>query len=140
MHLDDEHFLVIGAVEDADVAAFGQVAGGAPEKIVRQFLRAGMLEAEHLAALRIDAGHDVLDRAVLARGVHRLKNQQQRITIVRVEQILVLAHFLDVGGEQFFVMLVRFVNGLTLVGNFLSRTWSPSRTRNSLVEIFMDRI
>ena len=81
---------------------------------MRQFLGAGMLEAEHLAALRIDAGHDVLDRAVLARRVHRLKNQQQRIAVVRVEQILPLAQVLDVRGEQFLVMLVRFVKRLDL--------------------------
>ena len=55
MHADDQHLLVIGAVEDADAAALRQVARGAPEEIVLQFARARMLEAEHLAALRIDA-------------------------------------------------------------------------------------
>ena len=74
----------------------GRPAGGAPEKIVLQILGAGLFEAENLAALRIDAGHDVLDGAVLAGGVHRLKNQQQRITVVGVEQALLLAQFPDV--------------------------------------------
>ena len=39
MHAHDQHFLVIGAVEDADAAAFRQAAGGAPEEIVFQFRR-----------------------------------------------------------------------------------------------------
>ena len=58
-----------------------QTAGGAPEEIMFQFLGAGLFEAEHLAALRIYAGHDVLDGAVLAGGVHRLENQQQRMAV-----------------------------------------------------------
>ena len=53
-----------------------------------QVLGAGLLEAEDLAALRVDAGHDVLDGAVLAGGVHRLKNQQQRVAVWSVEQSL----------------------------------------------------
>ena len=39
MDAHDQHFLVVGAVEDADPPAFGQIAGGAPEKIVLQFGR-----------------------------------------------------------------------------------------------------
>jgi hypothetical protein len=33
-------------------------------------------ETDNLAALRIDAGHDVPDGPVLAGSVHRLKNQE----------------------------------------------------------------
>ena len=82
MHADDQHLLVIGAVEDADPPAFRQTAGRAPEKIVLQFLGARLLEAENLAALRIDPGHHVLDGAVLAGGVHRLKDQQDGIAVL----------------------------------------------------------
>ena len=88
MHADDQHFLVIGSVEDADPPAFRQIAGGAPEKVVLQFGGAGMLEAEDLAALRIDPGHHVPDGAVFSRRIHRLKNQQHGIAIGRVEQLL----------------------------------------------------
>jgi len=44
-----------------------------------------MLETEYLATLGINAGHDVLDGAVLSRGVHGLKNQQQGIIIAGVK-------------------------------------------------------
>src|SRR5262249_41171858 len=47
-------------------------------------------ERENLAALRIYTGHDVLDGAVLAGGVHRLKHKQQRPTILGVEHVLLL--------------------------------------------------
>ena len=95
MHANDQHLLVVGSVEDADPAAFGQIARGAPEKIVFQFVGARMLEAEHLAALRIDAGHDVPDGAVLSGRIHRLKDQQHRVAVGRVVKLLQRAQLLD---------------------------------------------
>ena len=74
----DQHFLVIRAVEDADPAAFGQDPGVSPEEVVVELLGGGMLEAIDLAALGVHARHDVLDRAVLAGGVHGLEDQQDR--------------------------------------------------------------
>ena len=50
----------------------------------------GGLKRMHLAALRIDAGHHVLDRAVLAGRIHRLEDQQHRPAILRVELLLQL--------------------------------------------------
>ena len=114
MHAHDEHFLVIGAVEDADAAALRQAAGGAPEKIVLQFLGAGMFEAEDLAALRIDAGHDVLDGAVLAGGIHGLENQEQRILVVGVKQALLLAQFFGVFDKLLLAVIIGFVKRLHL--------------------------
>ena len=73
----------------------------APEKIVLQFGGAGVLEAEHLTALRIDPGHHVPDRAVLARRVHRLKNQQNRMTVGRVVKLLLRAQLRDMVLQQF---------------------------------------
>jgi len=54
MDTDDEHFLIIRSIEDADPAAFRQTARRAPEKIMVQFLRTGMLETEYLTSLGID--------------------------------------------------------------------------------------
>ena len=85
MHADDEHLLVVGAVEDADVAARGQTHRGAPQEVVVDLVRRRNLERVHLAALRVDAGHDVLDGAVLARRVHRLEDDEERPTVVGVE-------------------------------------------------------
>ena len=91
MHTDDQHLLVIGSVEDADPPAFRQIARGAPEKIVFQFGGAGMFEAEHLAALRVDPGHHVPDGAVFSRRIHRLKDQQDGMAVGRVEKLLLRA-------------------------------------------------
>jgi len=41
---DDQHLLVIESVEDADPPALGQVAGGAPEKVVLQLGGLGCLK------------------------------------------------------------------------------------------------
>ena len=100
MHAHDEHLLVVGTVEDADPPAFGKPAGGAPEKVVLQFLGARLLEAEDLAALRIDAGHDVPDGAVLAGGVHALEDQQQRMAVGRVVEALQRAQLLNVFPQE----------------------------------------
>ena len=76
VHAHHQHFLVIGAVEDADAAALRQALGDAPQEIVVELLGARRLERMHLAALRIDAGHHVLDDAVLAGRVHPLEHQE----------------------------------------------------------------
>src|SRR6185312_15981954 len=47
-----------------------------------------LLEAEYLASLRVDAAHDVLDGAILAGRVHRLKHDQHGKAVVRVESRL----------------------------------------------------
>ena len=72
----------------------------APQVVVIAFLGRGRLEAEDLAALRVDAGHHVPDRAVLAGGVHRLEDQQQRVGVLRVELVLVLGEELDAVVEK----------------------------------------
>ena len=114
MHAGDQNLLVIGSVEDADPAAFRQVAGGAPEKIMLQFAGAGMLEAEDLAALRIDARHHMPDGAVFSCRVHRLENQQHGMAIGRVEKLLLRAQLLRRALRVVFVLLLRFVYGIDL--------------------------
>ena len=88
MHADDQHLLIVGAVEDADLPTSRQIACRPPKRVVLQFCGAGMLEAEHLATLRIDPRHHMADRAVFSSGIHRRKDQQDGIAIVRVERLL----------------------------------------------------
>ena len=59
------------------------------------------LERMDLAALRVDPGHHVLDRAVFAGGIHRLKDQQHRPSILRVETLLQVGHLLAPLFEHF---------------------------------------
>ena len=94
MHAHHQHLLVVGAVEDADVAALRQAARAAPQIIVVEFLGRRRFEGEHLAALRIHAGHDVLDGAVLAGGIHGLEDQQQRPAVLGIEFVLQLGQLL----------------------------------------------
>ena len=112
MHADDEHLLIIGAIVNADAPTFRQAAGRAPEKVVFQVLGARVFEAKNLAALRVDAGQDVLDGAILAGGVHRLKNQQNGVLVLGVEQTLLPAQGPGMFGEDFLIVLLRLVEGL----------------------------
>ena len=71
-----------------------------------------MLEAEHLAALRIDAGHHVLDGAILSGRIHRLKDQQDGIAVGCVEKLLLRTELRDVLFQQLLILLLRLVDGL----------------------------
>jgi hypothetical protein len=55
VHAHDEDLFVIRAVEDADPPALRQALDVAPHEVVVEVLPRGLLEREHLAALRIDA-------------------------------------------------------------------------------------
>jgi hypothetical protein len=112
VHPEDQHLFVIGTVEDADMAAFGQVAGGAPEEIVLEFRRARVAEAEHPATLRVYPAHDVLDDPVLAGRVHRLEDEQHGVSVVGVEPALQLVHRLAVLGQHRAILIVRPVGRL----------------------------
>jgi hypothetical protein len=68
---------------------------------VVEFFRRGLLEREYLAALRIDARHDVLDRAVFPGRVHRLKDEQQGPAILGVEHVLLLRQQCNVALQDF---------------------------------------
>ena len=70
----------------------GSARVDAPQEIVIELFGRRRLERVDLAALRIDAAHDVLDGAVLAGGVHRLEDQQHRPAVLRVEPLLELGH------------------------------------------------
>ena len=92
MDADDEDFLVIRAVEDADAPALGQaIVVCARESRGPSSFSARVLEAVYLAALRVHARHHVLDDAVLAGRIKRLKDEEQRVGVGRVQAILQLA-------------------------------------------------
>ena len=96
----DQHVLVVGSVEDRDATAFGRALHASPEERVVEFLGARLLERDDVAALRIDAGEQVLDQAVLAGGVHALQHDEDRAGVVGPEQLLGFRERLDVAGEE----------------------------------------
>ena len=71
----------------------------------------GFLETVHLATLGVDARHDVLDGAVLARGVHGLEDDQQGVAPGGVKKILQPGHFADVFGQRLLVIFFGLVKG-----------------------------
>ena len=86
-------------------ALFRQSFIMSPDKIMVQFFEARMFKTEDLAALGIDSGHHMLDGAIFAGGIHRLKDQQHGVTIRRVEEILQVAHFFDAATEDLLKLL-----------------------------------
>ena len=89
MHAGDQDFLIIGPVENADLPALWHTASGSPKEVVGAFLRAGLLETAHLAALRVDARH------------------QQGVTLIGVEQVVEIAEPVDVFSLLFLILVLR---------------------------------
>ncbi len=116
MHPDHQHFFVVGAIEDPYFAAFRKPAGGAPEKIMLQFLSARLFEAGNVAALRVDPGHDVGYGSVLARRIHPLKNQQQCVPLGGVVKLLQFPQPLPVLCQLVLVLFLGF-------GKWLKQGW-----------------
>ena len=116
VHAHDQHLFVIRAIEDADPPPLGQVAGGAPKKIVLEFLQTRMLKTKHLAALRVDAGHDMANRSVLACRVHGLKHHKQGVAVRRIQHALLVAQLFDVVLQGFGEGLFRPAQGLERSG------------------------
>jgi hypothetical protein len=54
--------------------------------------------AEHLVSLRVHAGHDVPNGAVLPSDIHSLKHQQDGVAVRRIEELLLIAKLDNVVG------------------------------------------
>jgi hypothetical protein len=83
-----QNIFVVGSVEDADHTARGHLCVNAPEEVVAGFERGGDLEGGDVAALRVDAGEDVADGAVLAGCIHALQDDEERFGLAGVEDVL----------------------------------------------------
>ena len=90
MDPDDEDLLVVGTVEDPDVASPRQPLGVAPQVVVIELLGGGDLEAVNRDALRVHAAHDVPNRAVLPGSVKRLDADEHAPRVLGSETGLVL--------------------------------------------------
>ena len=75
---NDEHFLVVRAIENPDLAATGHGPRISPKEVVVELFGRRALEAIDHETLRIDAGNHVLDRAVFTRGIHGLEDDEDR--------------------------------------------------------------
>ena len=114
MHPRHQAFFIIGAVEDADAATLRQRNRAAPQEIMIEFVGGRLLERMDVATLRIDALEYALDRAVLTRRVHALKDQEHRPAVLRVEFFLKIVQAFPVGFENLFGLLL--VETALLVG------------------------
>ncbi len=63
---------------------------------MRELGRRRLLEAGDERSLRIERGEDVLDRAVLAAGVERLQDDEDRVLVLGVEQGLLIEQLLQI--------------------------------------------
>jgi hypothetical protein len=83
VNLERDDLLVVRAVEDADAAALRKGVRDAPEEVVVELLARGLPEPDDVHALWVHARHHVLDRRVLAGGVHCLQDDEERVAVAR---------------------------------------------------------
>jgi len=95
-------------------AALRQRDHAAPHEIMIELMRGRLFERRDLAALRIDTVENAFDRAVLARRIHALKDQQHRPAILRVKLFLKIAQALAVGVQDLFALVL--VEAALLIG------------------------
>ncbi|MNC85673.1 hypothetical protein D3C83_12840 [compost metagenome] len=94
VHANDQHVFVVRAVENGEFAEPRRVAVDAPQEVVVALLSGGNTERSDDHAARIEAAHDVLDRAVLSGAVAALKHHHDAVhlgaehRILKVEQLL----------------------------------------------------
>ena len=84
----DQHFLVVRAIEDADLALARHLLMDAPQEVVRGLLGGRHLEARDVAALRVERAHHLANRTVLARRVHTLEHEEQRVLAFSPESVV----------------------------------------------------
>src|SRR5437763_2501623 len=90
VHADDQHLLVVRAIEDPNLAAGRKLATAAPEEVVIELLLGWAVQAVHPHALRVHAAHHVADGPVLARCVQSLKDDQKTPRVLGSEARLIL--------------------------------------------------
>jgi hypothetical protein len=100
MHLQRDDLLVVRAVEDADASPPRQCVRDPPEVVVPELLGRWPLERDDLHTLRVHARHDVLDHGVLAGRVHRLEDDEQRVSVTRPQQLLCLRELRDPSSDR----------------------------------------
>ena len=62
----------------------------APEKIVVPFFGRGIFEIRQLDAVRVESQAEVLDRAILAAGIHPLHHDEEAALMLGVKRFLQL--------------------------------------------------
>lgn len=85
---DRDDILVMGTIENRDIATPRRVHVDSPEEIVQPFPLAGLAEALHTHARRIQLAKHTPSRRILPAGVHPLKDHQQTALLPGVEQFL----------------------------------------------------
>ena len=108
---DDEHVLVVGAVENGHFSLGRRGPVNPPQEVVCQFLGGRLLEPHHTTALGIHRTQEVVNRPVLARRVHPLQADQEGAPSVGIEQFLQRSQFLLV----LLNLLGRFLVALVVV-------------------------
>jgi hypothetical protein len=132
-HPDGDDVLVVGAVEDGDLAVLRAGRMDPPEVVMGELITRRRLERVDATALGIHAREHVADRAVLARRVESLKDEQERPACLGPQAVLEQAEVGDEVGQS--VEACLFVaETQTVPGIALAELGGPARAHSQLGE------
>src|SRR6185312_9425593 len=78
----NDDVLIVGAVEDAELASGREHGVNAPEVVMGLLCGVRLFEGCGAAMERIDSGEDLANGAVLAGGVHALEHDEERVLLL----------------------------------------------------------
>jgi hypothetical protein len=125
IHTYYQHIFIMGAVKDANQAAWRDRLVYAPEKVAGQLMFGGHFERFHAHPLGIDTLQNVANDAILATGVDSLKDKQQALFVFGIKPLLPVDKFPPQLAEFCFGLLPVIVEGAASGGNiFQAQTGS----------------
>src|SRR3954469_6757074 len=96
VHPHHEHLLIIRPIENRNRAGRWQPLHWSPQKRAQALFFAWRFETVNGDALRVDARHDVFDRAVFSSRIEGLKDNNQRVLLAGPKYILLFGEFRDI--------------------------------------------
>ena len=88
MHADNQHILVVGAIEYHQLSPSGNFPVRPPQVVVIELRARGRLEIGDSDPLRVDPFEHPADRPVLARRIHCLEDDEDLVPMLSVEDLL----------------------------------------------------
>jgi hypothetical protein len=104
-----KHVFITRSVEDDDFSFAWRTHVGTPQEIASSFELVRLLEAKDPCSLWIHSAEHVAHYTIFATSVERLKNDQQGLVAVCIQQILQLGQALNLFLDLRLRRIVRFV-------------------------------
>src|SRR5580704_19512785 len=95
MHAHNQNVLIVRPIKNHHLAAPWRNLVRTPEEVVGELLLGRLLELKDESPLRVESRKEMANGAILSGRIEALQHNKQRLTGVRIKQILQPRHTLD---------------------------------------------